>query len=257
MKTVILAGGFGTRLQEATSTMPKPMVEVGGRPLVWHIMRIYAAAGFSDFVVALGYRGNVIKDYFRDYYHHVRDIRIRLGTGDIETMGEPPEDWTVHLVDTGMSVMTGGRMMRLRDHVGEGTFMLTYGDGVADIDPRRLLDFHRAHGRLATVTAVRPPGRFGSLTLDHGSADRVVAFREKQQADEGWINGGFFVFEPGIFDYLGGDDCVLESEPMERLTRDGQLVAYRHDAFWQCMDTARDLQLLEELWEQGRAPWQR
>lgn len=231
MKVVILCGGLGTRLSEETQVRPKPMVTVGGHPMLWHIMNIYGAHGFDEFVLALGYKGEIIREYFR----------------------EPRHGWKVDLVDTGEQSMTGGRLHRLERILRpQGTFMLTYGDGVADIDVRKLLGFHRSHGRLATVTAVRPPARFGSIAF---KGDQVVEFKEKRQTDEGWINGGFFVFEPGVFDYLAGDATVLEGNPLEMLTKDGQLMAFRHSRFWQCMDTLRDRQLLEELWEGQSARW--
>ncbi|HEV8584670.1 MAG TPA: glucose-1-phosphate cytidylyltransferase [Methylomirabilota bacterium] len=252
MKVVILCGGLGTRLREETEVKPKPMVEVGGRPILWHIMRGYAAHGFSDFVLALGYKGDVIKRYFLDYYHLQRDLSVNVGTGAVTAEGGQQDDWRVSLVDTGLTTQTGGRLRRLKSWLGGGPFMLTYGDGVSDVDPERLLRFHRSHGKLATVTAVRPPARFGGLVFQ---GDLVTEFTEKPQVGEGWINGGFFVFEPGVLDYVDGDDTYLEREPLERLAKDGQLVAHRHEGFWQCMDTVRDLKLLETLWETGRAPW--
>lgn len=251
MKTVILAGGLGTRLSEETAIKPKPMVEIGGKPILWHIMNIYGHHGFKDFVIALGYKGEVIKEYFLDYYHHQSDLTIDLKTGIVTTANNVVRDWVVHLVDTGMNSMTGGRLHRLRDHLTKETFMLTYGDGVCSVDIAKLVAFHKSHGKIATVTAVRPTARFGGITFN---GEQVINFKEKPQTGEGWINGGFFVFEPGVFDYLRGDETVLEADPLERLARDGQLMAYRHEGFWQCMDTIRDKNHLEELWNNG-APW--
>ncbi len=252
MKVVILAGGYGTRLQEETAVRPKPMVEIGGRPLLWHIMRIYAAYGHTEFFIALGYKGEVIKQYFLTYYLYHHSFRIDLATGRVQVYNGTPENWTIHLIDTGLETQTGGRLKRLAPFLGRETFLMTYGDGVADVDLDALVAFHRRHGRLATVTAVRPPARFGGLTFD---GDRVVRFVEKPSLGEGWINGGFFVLEPGVLDYLAGDATPFEGEPLERLAADGQLVAYRHQGFWQCMDTLRDVRLLESLWQSGEAPW--
>ncbi len=252
MKVAILCGGLGTRLREETEVRPKPMIEIGGRPILWHIMRSYAARGFKEFVLALGYKGDVVKRYFLDYYHLQSHLTVALASGAVEAHDGAREDWTVHLVDTGLATQTGGRVKRLADWLGGGTFMLTYGDGVADVNPADLLAFHRKHGKLATVTAVRPPARFGGLLFN---GDLVSEFTEKPQVGEGWINGGFFILEPGVLDYIRGDETYLEREPLERLAKDGQLAAFRHDGFWQCMDTVRDLKLLESLWESGRAPW--
>lgn len=254
MKVGILAGGFGSRLAEETEIKPKPMVEIGNRPMLWHIMMYYAAYGFSDFVVALGYKGDFIKSWMKDYCAMNSNLTVKTGTGEvILKQGELP-DWTVDLVDTGPSTMTGGRIKRLKPWIGEETFMLTWGDGVSDIDLGDLLDFHRSHGKLATLTAVRPPARFGHLEMDGSS---VTEFSEKPQTAEGWINGAFFVLEPGVFDYIEGDETQFEKEPLEGLARDGQLMAYTHTSFWQCMDTLRDKKLLEKLWESGKAPWKR
>jgi glucose-1-phosphate cytidylyltransferase len=253
MKVAILAGGLGSRLSEETVLKPKPMVEIGDHPILWHILKIYAHQGLRDFVIALGYKGEVIKRYFVDYCALHSDLKVQLGSGRVDYLGGGhPEDWNVELIDTGMATNTGGRIKRLQRYVGPSTFCLTWGDGVADIDLRALLAFHRAHGKLATVTAVRPPARFGRIELE---GDRVVEFSEKPQLGEGWINGAFFVLEPQIFDYIAGDQTPWEKEPMERLARDGQLMAYRHEGFWQCMDTLRDKALLESLWAKGNAPW--
>ena len=252
MKTVIMAGGLGTRLSEETTARPKPMVEVGGRPMLWHVMNIYAAVGFREFLVALGYKGEVIKSYFLNYRRVRNDITIELGSGAVDVHDGDAEDWTVHLIDTGLETQLGGRLRRLRSWLGDGTFMMTYGDGVAGLNVRDLLDFHRRHGRLATLTAVRPPARFGALQLDD---ELVSSFVEKPQTGEGWINGGFFVLEPDVIDYIEGDATVFEHGPLERLAAEGQLAAYRHEGFWQCMDTMRDVRLLNSLWESGRAPW--
>ena len=252
MKVAILAGGYGTRLGEETELRPKPMVEVGGRPMLWHIMRIYAHHGFDDFVVALGHRGEVVKRYFLDYARTSGDLSVSLGDGEVEMLDGDRDDWSVRLVDTGQATGTGGRVKRLEPHLDDGTFFLTWGDGVADIDLAALLDFHRSHGKLATLTAVRPPARFGHLELDD---DQVTEFSEKPQTGEGWINGAFFVLEPGVQAYIDGDRTSFERDPLERLAKDGQLMAYRHYSFWQCMDTLREKRLLNELWETGRAPW--
>ena len=252
MKTAILAGGFGTRLGSATEKIPKPMVEIGGRPILWHIMRHYAHFGFDDFVVALGYRGEVLKKYFVDYCRLNGDLDLSFRTGLVQRDGGERLSWNLQLVETGLPTMTGGRVKRLAPHLGDETFFLTWGDQVADIDLMNLLAFHRAHGRLATVTVVRPPARFGHLELD---GDEVSLFTEKPQAAEGWINGAFFVLEPGVMDYIDGDETQFEKDPMENLARDRQLMAYRHEGFWQCMDTPRDLRLLRDLWKAGDPPW--
>lgn len=253
MKVVLLAGGLGTRLAEETEVKPKPMVEIGGRPILWHIMKHYAHHGLREFYVALGYRGEVIKRYFLDYYSLAGSMTIDFCSGQVLSRERECEDWTVHLEETGARTMTGGRLRRLEPALRDGgTFMLTYGDGVCDVDLRELMRFHRAHGRLATITAVRPPARFGGLVFD---GDMVVNFTEKPQIGEGWINGGFMVLEPGVFDYLSGDHTVLEADALERLAEDGQLAAYKHERFWQCMDTLRDKRLLETLWETNEAPW--
>jgi glucose-1-phosphate cytidylyltransferase len=254
MKVAILAGGVGSRIQEETEIKPKPMVEIGGRPILWHIMKHYAHYGFRDFVIALGYRGEVIKRYMIEYASLHSDLTVGLRDGSVIARngnGREPDDWTVDLIDTGQETATGGRIKRLAPHVGDATFMLTWGDGVSDIDLHALLAFHRSHGKLATVTAARPPARFGHIEME---GDAVVEFSEKPQIGEGWINGAFFVLEPGVFDYIDGDHTAWEREPLEGLAGDRQLMAYRHYSFWQCMDTLRDKKLLEELWQNG-APW--
>jgi glucose-1-phosphate cytidylyltransferase len=253
MKTVILCGGLGTRLSEETQVRPKPMVEVGGKPMLWHIMKIYERFGLTDFILALGYKGEVIKNYFLNYHAHLSDLTLELKSGQVDYNNPTAEDWRVSLIDTGADTMTGGRLLRLKEQLKSGgSFMLTYGDGVADIDISALLAFHRSHGRLATVTAVRPVVRFGNLTI---KGDQVVDFQEKPQAAEGWINGGFFVFEPEIFDFIDGDSTFLEREPLERIAHAKQLMTYRHPGYWQCMDTLRDKLSLEEIWATGNAPW--
>jgi glucose-1-phosphate cytidylyltransferase len=252
MKVVILAGGFGTRLAEVTEAVPKPMIEIGGRPLLWHIMRHYASYGHDEFFVALGYRGEVVKRYFLDYHTVNGDLTVGLADGRVRVEKKEPDDWVVHLIDTGLTTNTGGRVRRLASRLAGETFMLTYGDGVSDVDLDDLLGYHRSHGLLATVTAVRPPSRFGGLTFDGG---RVARFDEKPQIGEGWINGGFFVFEPAVFDLLEGDATSLENDLLARLAAAGQLAGYRHKGFWQCMDTLRDRRLLEQLWDEGDPPW--
>jgi glucose-1-phosphate cytidylyltransferase len=252
VKVVILAGGLGTRLAEETVVKPKPMVEIGGHPILWHIMKHYARYGFKEFFLALGYRGDIIKRYFIDYHALDGSMTVDLSCGKVEKHGGATDDWVVHLADTGQETNTGGRVRRLRQGLKGATFMLTYGDGVCDVNLSDLLAFHRSHGRIATVTAVRPPARFGGIVFD---GDLVAEFTEKPQIGEGWINGGFMVFEPAVFDYLEGDHTVLEADALERLAADRQLAAFRHDNFWQCMDTLRDKRLLESLWEEKRAPW--
>ena len=254
MKAVILAGGFGSRLSEETAVRPKPMVEIGGKPMLWHIMKIYAAHGIDDFVICLGYKGYLIKEYFANYYLHTCDVSFDLAKGDMEVHRSQTEPWRVTLVDTGEQTMTGGRLKRVLTYVGDEDFCFTYGDGVADVDITALIKFHREHGRRATVTAVQPPGRFGALDLED---DVVRDFEEKPRGDGAWTNGGFFVLSPEIDGYIDGDDTVWEQEPMRTLAREGQLVSYRHGGFWQAMDTLRDRNHLEQLWSSGGAPWRR
>jgi glucose-1-phosphate cytidylyltransferase len=252
MKTVILAGGLGTRLSEETVNRPKPMVEIGGKPLLWHLLGIYSAAGYNDFIVAAGYKQEIVKEYFHQFYTYNNDFTIELATGATTIRERDLPRWTVSVIDTGLATMTGGRLKRLRSIIGDQPFMCTYGDGLASIDIEALVHTHRRSGRLATLTAVRPPARFGGLELD---GDRVRTFVEKPQASEGWINGGFFVFEPAVLDRIAGDTTLLEQEPLAQLAVDGQLTVYRHEGFWQPMDTLRDKRFLEELWASGNAPW--
>ncbi|ABQ27941.1 glucose-1-phosphate cytidylyltransferase [Geotalea uraniireducens] len=253
MKVVILAGGLGTRLSEETVIRPKPMVEIGGKPILWHIMKIYSHYGFNDFVICLGFKGYVIKEYFSNYFLHMSDVTFDMRTNSMEVHQKKAEPWRVTLVDTGMESMTGGRVKRIAPYVADETFMLTYGDGVADVDISKLIDFHKRHGKLATVTSTQPSGRFGALSID--GANNVTAFQEKPAGDGSWINGGFFVLEPQVLDRIAGDATVFEKEPLEGLSRDSQLAAYKHSGFWQPMDTLRDKMHLEELWTSGRAPW--
>ena len=252
IKVAILAGGKGTRLAEETEVRPKPMVEIGGRPILWHIMSHYSHFGYRDFVIALGYKGRFIKRWMKDFFHLEGHMTVRTGSGEVESHGNDHPDWTIDLVETGMETMTGGRIKRLQEWVGGNTFMLTWGDGVSNVDLDRLLAFHREHGKLATMTAVRPPARYGHLEFE---GDAINRFTEKPQTAEGWINSAFFVLEPQIFDYIDGDETQWEKEPLEGLARDGQLMAYRHDSFWQCMDTLREKHILEQLWNSGKAPW--
>ena len=253
MKIVILCGGLGTRLSEETQVKPKPMVEIGGRPMLWHIMKIYERHGLSDFMLALGYKGEVIKDYFLNYHARQSDLTVHLKSGKVDYTNPTAEDWRLSLIDTGANTMTGGRLLRLKPHLQfGGTFMLTYGDGVSNADITKLLAFHRSHGRLATVTAVRPPARFGDLRIEN---NRVTHFEEKPQAGEGWINGGFFVFEPQVLDFIADDTTILEKAPLEQLAQRGELMTYQHPGYWQSMDTLRDKQALEELWANNKAPW--
>jgi glucose-1-phosphate cytidylyltransferase len=252
VKVAILAGGLGTRLSEETGVRPKPLVEIGGKPVIWHVMKHYEHHGFKDFVVALGYKKEAIIEYFLNLHAFSSDVTVRLRDGAVECRRHDALDWTVELIDTGPLTMSGGRIKRLARHLGNETFMLTWCDGVSNVDLTRLLAVHRAHGKLATVTAVRPPARFGHLALDN---DCVIGFAEKPEGQEGWINGAFFVLEPQVVEYVAGDDTAWEREPLERLAAERQLVAYKHPSFWQCMDTLRDKQRLEELWSAGNAPW--
>jgi glucose-1-phosphate cytidylyltransferase len=253
MKVGILAGGFGSRLAEETETKPKPMVEIGGQPILWHIMKQYLHYGFDEFVIALGYKGDHIKRYFLEYSALHGDLSVNGADGTVAWReGSGRENWRVDLIETGLKTGTGGRIKRLAPYMGGETFMMTWGDGVSDVDLEKLLAFHKAHGRLATVTAVRPTARYGKLEMEDG---KVIRFSEKPQLEEGWINGAFFVLEPEVFEYIHGDETMWEREPMERLAEDGQLMAYQHDSFWQCMDTLREKNLLERMWESGQAPW--
>ena len=252
MKAVILAGGMGTRISEETSLRPKPMVEIGGKPILWHILKIYSAHGINDFIICLGYKGYVIKEYFANYFLHMSDVTFDIANNKMEVHQNSAEPWRVTLVDTGEDTMTGGRLKRVRDYLDDGDFCFTYGDGVGNVDIGALIAFHEERKTLATLTATQPPGRFGALNLDE---HRIVGFQEKPQGDGGWINGGFFVLSPKVIDYIDGDCTVWEREPMERLARDGQMSAYRHRGFWQPMDTLRDKNHLEELWASGKAPW--
>ena len=252
MKTVILAGGGGARLAEETHLRPKPMVEVGGKPIIWHIMNTYASHGFKDFLVACGYKGELIKEYFYLFQIRNSDYFIDLKDGSCDVVQGLQKNWRIGVIDTGIDTQTGGRILRLRSWIGNETFLVTYGDGIGNVNIAELVDFHRSHGRIATVTAVRPPSRFGGLALD---GDRVQEFSEKPQTGEGWINGGFFVFEADVFRYLDNDRTILERDPLERLASESQLMAFRHDGFWQPMDTLREKQILESLWASGKAPW--
>lgn len=252
MKVVILAGGLGTRLAEETVVRPKPMVEIGGRPILWHIMKIYSAHGLRDFIICCGYKGYMIKEYFAHYFLHMSDVTFDMERNCMDVLQKNAEPWKVTLIDTGEKTQTGGRLKRVQYHLGNGDFCFTYGDGVADVDISKLVAFHRDEKTLATITAVTPPGRFGALSVDK---TRITGFQEKPHGDGGRINGGFFVLSPKVLDYIEGDHTIWEREPMERLAREGNIAAYLHDGFWQCMDTLRDKVLLEELWESGRAPW--
>ena len=252
MKVAILAGGFGTRLAEETETRPKPMVEIGGRPILWHVLKHYAHFGHNEFYVTLGYKGEMIKRYFLDYFAMSGHLTVDLSCGDARPFGTKSEDWVLHLVDTGQATLTGGRIKRLEQWLKDEPFMVTYGDGVGNVDLDALVDFHQANGKLATVTAVHPPARFGEVTFD---GELVSEFKEKPQVGDGWINGGFMVLEPEVLDFMEGDDSVLEKDTLERLASERQLAAFRHEGFWQCMDTLRDKRLLESLWDSGEKPW--
>lgn len=254
MKAVILAGGLGTRLSEETDIKPKPMVEIGDKPILWHIMKIYSAAGIDDFIICLGYRGHVIKDYFASYSLHMSDVTFDLRNNEMKVHQNGTEPWKVTLVDTGEKTMTGGRLRRVKEHIGDETFCLTYGDGVTDLDIQKLIVFHREQKTLVTLTAVQSPGRFGAFMLDQHQ-NLISSFKEKPQGDGAWINGGFFVVEPEAFNYIKDDSTVWEQEPLGTLAREGMLAAYRHDGYWQNMDTLRDRNVLEELWQTGNPPW--
>lgn len=253
MYAVILAGGFGTRITEETMLKPKPMIDIGGNPIIWHIMNIYSHYGINDFVVCCGYKGYMIKEYFANYHMHMSDITVDLSSGDIRYYNSKAEPWKVTLIDTGLNTMTGGRLKRIQKYIGDETFMLTYGDGVADVKIDGLLNFHKSSHKIATVTAVQPAGRFGALNIDNSG--QVNTFMEKPVGDGGWINGGFFVFEPEVFNYIEEDSTVLEKEPLENLVKSNQLSAYKHGGFWKPMDTLRDKIELDNLWKSGKAPW--
>jgi len=254
MKAVILAGGYGTRISEETTVKPKPMVEIGDKPILWHIMKIYAAHGINDFIICLGYKGYVIKEYFANYLLYMSDVTFDLRKSKMEVHQNGTETWKVTLIDTGENTMTGGRIKRVRDYIGNETFCLTYGDGVTDVNIKDLINFHRDQKALATLTAVQSPGRFGAFRLEQNQ-HKISAFKEKPKGDGAWVNGGFFVVEPSVIDYIKDDSTVWEREPMEKLAYDGELAAYRHQGFWHPMDTLRDKNVLEKLWEGGQAPW--
>jgi glucose-1-phosphate cytidylyltransferase len=254
MKVVILAGGFGTRISEESGIKPKPMIEIGHKPILWHIMKIYGAHGVTDFVICCGYRGYLIKEYFASYFLHRSDVTFDLRENQMHVHQNHVEPWRVTLVDTGDNSMTGGRLKRVKDYLDRETFCLTYGDGVSDVNIREVIEFHRRQSGLGTLTAVQPPGRFGAFTLDRGQST-ISSFREKPSGDGAWVNGGFFVLEPKVLDYIAGDETVWEREPMEQLAQEGQLSAYKHSGFWQPMDTLRDKMYLEDLWAKGQAPW--
>jgi glucose-1-phosphate cytidylyltransferase len=252
MKVVILAGGLGTRLGEETELMPKPMVAIGDKPILWHIMKTYSHYGLNDFIVCLGYKGHVIKDYFTNYVSHTSDVTINLRSGDTTYHARQAEPWSVTLVDTGINSQTGGRLRRIRSYIGQAPFCMTYGDGVSDVDLHKLISYHKNHGKLATVTSVTPPGRWGALKIDK---DKVTGFFEKVETEGSFINAGYFVLQPQVFDLIDNDETIWEQEPMRRLTENGELMAYRHHGFWQCMDNPREKRDLEKYWQSGRAPW--
>lgn len=253
MKVVLLAGGFGTRISEESHLRPKPMIEIGENPILWHIMKIYSHYGFNDFIICVGYKGYMIKEYFANYFLHNSDVTIDLKNNSVQIHNSKAEQWKITLVDTGLQTQTGGRVKRIINYTGNETFMLTYGDGVGDVNIEKLLDFHKSHGKYATITAVQPPGRFGALNLD--DTENVRNFLEKPPGDSAWINGGFFVLEPQIFDYIGGDDTSWEAQSLVRISNDSQLVAFKHFGFWRPMDSLRDKSELEERWRSGNAPW--
>jgi len=252
MKVVILAGGLGTRISEESHLKPKPMIEIGGKPILWHIMKIYSYYGIHDFVVCLGYKGYIIKEYFANYFLHMSDVTFDMARNEMEVHQQSAEPWRVTLIDTGENTLTGGRLKRVQNYIGRETFCFTYGDGVSDIDISRKIAFHRQHNKIATVTAIKPPGRYGALNLE---ADKVLSFQEKPAGDGSWINGGFFVLEPDVFDYIEGDSTSWESQPLQILAGEDQLMAYQHEGFWQPMDTLRDKNHLEALWQANKAPW--
>ena len=252
MKALILAGGLGTRISEESQVRPKPMIEIGGKPIIWHIMKIYASAGVTEFVICLGYKGYMVKEYFANYFLHMSDVTIDLSSNQVEVLQNSSEPWRVTLLDTGTDTMTGGRLLRAKRHLGDETFCFTYGDGVTDLDVRTTIEFHRAHGRLLTVTAVQPTGRYGALDIDAAGTAR---FEEKPRGDGAWVNGGFFVASPGVLDYIAGDQTSFELESMERIAESDQLMAFKHDGFWHPMDTLRDKMHLEQLWADQGAPW--
>ncbi|WP_441000584.1 glucose-1-phosphate cytidylyltransferase [Fodinibius sp. SL11] len=254
MKAVLLAGGFGTRLSEETSVRPKPMVEIGGKPILWHILKIYSHYGINDFIICCGYKGYVIKEYFSNYFLHRSDVSFDLRNNEMKVLQNDVEPWTITLVDTGNGTMTGGRLKRVKELIGNETFCLTYGDGVSDVNITNLIDFHKSHKHIATVTAVQPTGRFGAFRLE-SEEYKITSFREKPKRDDTWINGGFFVLEPSVFEFIDGDETVFEREPMEQLAQSGELYAFRHDSFWECMDTLRDKNYLEDLWNSDDCPW--
>ncbi len=253
MKVVILAGGLGTRLSEVTDLKPKPMVEIGGKPILWHIMKIYSAHGFQDFVICLGYKSYLVKEYFANYYLHQSDLTINIRGNNIEWHSSEAEPWKITLKDTGLTTMTGGRIRKIQPYIEDQTFLLTYGDGVGNVNIDELIKFHKSHGKLCTITSVQPSGRFGALNID--DHNNVYSFQEKPRGDGAWVNGGFFVCEPGVFDYIDGDQTTWEKEPLENLAKDGQLVAYKHHGFWKPMDTLRDKVELEGYWDSGHAEW--
>jgi glucose-1-phosphate cytidylyltransferase len=255
MKVVILAGGFGTRLSEETSVRPKPMVNIGSKPILWHIMKIYSHYGLHNFIICCGYKGHIIKEYFSNYFLHKSDVTFDLRNNEMEVLQNDIEPWKVTLIDTGSATMTGGRIKRIRNCIGNETFCVTYGDGLTDLDIRKTIQFHQSNDNYATLTAVQPPGRYGTFKLGEKNT-KITSFREKPKGDDAWINGGFFVLEPDIFDYIEGDKTVWEEEPLEQLARDGKLAAYRHEGFWQSMDTLRDKNVLQSLWELDDCPWQ-
>ncbi len=252
MKVVILAGGLGSRIGDENELKPKPMIEIGGRPILWHIMKLFSTQGFNQFIIALGIKGEIVKRYLVDYAALHSNLTVDLKTGKVTLLDEPDQDWMVELIDTGLKTQTGGRIKRLAEHINNQTFILTWGDSLSDIDLRRLVEFHQSHGKLATVTAVRPTARYGTMVFE---GEQVVEFSSRPQLNEGWMNGGYFVLNPGVFNYIDGDDTVWEHDPLERLAKDGQLMAYKHDSFWFCLDTARERYILENLWQLNQAPW--